>query len=339
MECECKSGADCHCCTPRKTSNKTRKSPLAASVVDAPSPAGMSSHVLARIAELRPVLPRPEMQSHIPSSSTVHGHAGRQPHEDVLYNPYKGAYDYSHGYSQPPSPPSSYGQSFPNLLENLTVPPVSFPSLCGCGDNCSCAGCTDHTAPSPSNCSNPGACSACLDCLALSLPASLPPNAPMSASDLYEQAQYIDEWIRQISALPISESTSHDYNIGMEPTYSNIQAWEVPGGSNDYDAGRECICPPGLCQCDREYSSEGPSNNGGSNLTFGEEASCSCYSGRQQQQQQSQTTGNGYLSVPMPGFNRSRSSSESNASGNHYEGYISTSRLDGAHSVSARRSS
>ncbi|KAF5351565.1 hypothetical protein D9758_007198 [Tetrapyrgos nigripes] len=123
--CTCKTNGECHCCTPRKSAPKSRKkSPPKPSTSDAsplPGPefqaTESSSHVLNRIAELRPVLPKPAISFpdgplHDPSSS---GQVSSRHHPLEYYSPYGRAYDniHPHGHSH------AYQQSHPQLPLDL----------------------------------------------------------------------------------------------------------------------------------------------------------------------------------------------------------------------------
>lgn len=221
-----------------------------------------SSQILARIAELRPVLPRPSHDGfhqggplHLPSSGLSHGHASR--HAEHIFKPYERAYGMTH---QHPVHPQSYvgpGPSDPTFAfhdqtytgqmmgvtnnswaprqENVPIDNSAFPSLCGCGDDCTCPGCLYHnrSAAMPpssaySSCSNPGACGTCLDCTILSLPASaIPP--PDTALSIYDsQPDAIDEWLRQMSSSISSPSQSFQ-NIP-----SQFQQPSQPWGSRSF---------------------------------------------------------------------------------------------------------
>jgi hypothetical protein len=253
--CSCQAGGVCQCCTPRKSAPRRRKTGDRKSDEEYDSQKGhieskrshqpptpsspLSSQVLARIAELRPVLPRPSNRSihlsrpsHDPSSGVAHNHAPRHyTRDNMMFSPYGRAYDMTHGfdpaYGRHDAPETSVQQT-PQGTQNLHRPAVltgpqsldipssveswlstgeSFPSACNCGDGCTCPGCLEHNggrAAVPgvsafSSCANPGTCSHCLDCTILSLPASIPPDTALSIFDS-PQSQSIDEWIRQISA-------------------------------------------------------------------------------------------------------------------------------------------
>ncbi|KAF9463211.1 copper fist DNA binding domain-containing protein [Collybia nuda] len=236
--CQCKTEGACYCCTPRKSAPRNRKKGTAQTErtahnsCDMPSSTQLSeyhtsrtpSHILARLAELRPVAPRlTSGPLHDPScGQTIRHHS----HENLSFSPYGRAYDFSHEHmydqdaSQVIIPPDAFAmdpassipldeQIFRTQLRALEIAatspwtPTSFPSACGCGESCSCPGCGQHNGNSPiasssafSSCANPGICNACLDCTILSLPASLPPDTSLSIFDAY-QTDSIDEWIRQ----------------------------------------------------------------------------------------------------------------------------------------------
>lgn len=222
-----------------------------------------SSQILARIAELRPVLPRPSHDGlnqggpvHLPSTGISHGHASRHP--EHVFKPYERAYGMTH---QHPVQPQSYvapGPSNPTFTFNdqtftgqmMGVPTSNpwaprqgsvgldnsvFPSFCGCGDDCNCPGCLYHnrSATMPpssaySSCSNPGACGTCLDCTILSLPPSaIPP--PDTALSIYDsQPDAIDEWLRQMSSSvssPSSQSFQGFSASGAQFQQPSSQSW------------------------------------------------------------------------------------------------------------------
>jgi hypothetical protein len=312
--CSCKAGGVCQCCTPRKSAPNRRKPGERKSDEDRDHQKGLteskrshkmpvpssplSTQVLARIAELRPVLPRLsnasaylDGPSHDPSSSVAHSHAARYYNRDnVMFSPYGRAYEISHGLDnayvhndraesnaiQQPS------QDIQNLNGSANQPSLdipsgvepwlstgeSFPSTCNCGNGCTCPGCIEHNGGRPVvpgtsafSCVNPGACSHCLDCTILSLPASLPPDSHLSIFDP-SQSQSIDEWIRQISAqstaLTGSVQSSLPTDITMNSAYTT-PSWEdaqMPrisepmrnSPSSECCNGR-CKCPSGSCGC------------------------------------------------------------------------------------------
>ncbi|RDB28268.1 Metal-binding regulatory protein cuf1 [Hypsizygus marmoreus] len=227
--CSCAAGEACHCCIPRKSAPRNRKKDAArpqrppAESYDTPRPSGSRtpSHILARLAELRPVLPRPSRSRsdsgplHDASSGIAHGHSARP--ENHLFSPYGRAYDMTHEHayddgqdqqlndvSQNFSVPSTSlfpydEQIFRDQLHALEaaaasswLPPqgsesgaLSFPSTCGCGDSCSCPGCVQHNgasaAPSSSAFSSCMNPGACNTCLDCTI-LSLPASLPPDTS-------------------------------------------------------------------------------------------------------------------------------------------------------------
>jgi hypothetical protein len=201
----CKLGGACNCCTPRKSAPRARRGnnstsgshPVAADAsIDvlahgATHASRAPSQILARLAELRPVLPRPvDGPIHHPSSGLTHAHHSRHySHENLLFSPYGRAYDLAHNdqaYDQ------ARNRSVPNILMqnnvSMTTRPLpteertfrdqlraleasasptpsnpstegvdvsatrpTFPSTCGCGDRCSCPGCRQHNGAAPSS--------------------------------------------------------------------------------------------------------------------------------------------------------------------------------------------
>jgi hypothetical protein len=224
----------------------------------------------------------------------THGSHGRHlSHENLLFSPYGRAYDLTHHeqeYDQfrnrsvpnivmsnaPMTPPlPAEEQRFREqlrALEAAAASPVlmhtssramataqSFPSVCGCGDNCTCPGCRQHNdadanAPSSSafsSCTKPGVCNSCLDCTILSLPASLPPDSSLSIFDAY-QADSIDEWIRQVSSLPrdppgASQQDAWDNYLSpiTEPPSNTDGSYRV-----QQCCGVLCKCSPEMCRCE-----------------------------------------------------------------------------------------
>ncbi|KAG7442908.1 uncharacterized protein BT62DRAFT_973238 [Guyanagaster necrorhizus] len=269
--CACASGAVsvdelCACATPRKSAPRRRPkvdTETRASTSPHPpeTPSINSSHILARIAELRPVLPKPPAINgpvHVPSAGINHVSAIRHHGHDTSFSPYGRAYGQVHMSSRPSSPlandmysaipsssnvPINQTQAFNNVLwsqsQNAETA-MEFPmsSMCGCGDNCGCPGCSQHdpsgdrAAYNFFSCSNPSACGACLDCLVQSLP-SFPQASPTETQD---PTSTLDEWMRQFNA-----GTSFDE-----------MAQSVPWMTQD----RPRLCPidngclPGSCQCD-----------------------------------------------------------------------------------------
>ncbi|KAF9269514.1 hypothetical protein L218DRAFT_272584 [Marasmius fiardii PR-910] len=112
--CSCSQTGECNCCIPRKSAPRRRKKESSGTKAQKNSGAitppnnTASSHpshtALTRIAELRPVLPKPTSTRrhdyldgpvHEPSSGQHHSHAARH-YESSLYSPYGRAYDYTH---------------------------------------------------------------------------------------------------------------------------------------------------------------------------------------------------------------------------------------------------
>lgn len=296
--CSCAANGACNCWTPRKpVSRPRRKTDSALSATTAVTPHSMahappavtpadtaagldahspteapaprsSSHILARISELRPVLPRPTSH-HDPSSGIAHGHPNRH-HESAFFSPYGRAYDINHlhhphtaddgrRFSSGPAPskPQIYDRAVANSISTdptVSNASITFPSPCGCGDGCSCPGCFHHNnapfAPSPTaypTCSNPAHCNACLDCTIL----SLPPDTALSIPEP-QQAEAIDEWIRQVQANPDSMMMP-----GMD---GQLTGWD---NLAQLSAGRrQCAtCTSFYCSCERESNDHHESSN------------------------------------------------------------------------------
>ena len=258
--CRCNKGEQCDCCTPRKPPGRRRSSVHHQEVLRAERhhlhhhhaesshgstepPPPISTHVLARIAELRPVLPRPPRNDgplHDPSSSMPHSHSNRHhTHENMYFSPYGRAYEHIHTpdhYETKPMPHSGDTRALPvrhqppvrqNMLPGTQSgfdawqgAPGVFPSACTCGDSCRCPGCSQHSsapiAPGGAYaaCTDPASCSFCLDCTILSLPPSSAPPSNDSTSD--SQTREFEEWLRQISsASPTAANT-----VGMPSNFS-----------------------------------------------------------------------------------------------------------------------
>jgi len=235
----------------------------------APAASGSSSSaaIMNRIAELRPVLPRPPDGGpvHNPSSGVAHSHPNR--HHENGPQPYKVAYGMAHqhlpmqhhqSYASPgPSNLTSTSftfnddQNFAEQMQMMGVNPwavnqapssgdldldttnLTFPSLCGCGDDCNCPGCFHHNnrataTPSSSSayasCTNPGACGTCLDCTILSLPAStiLPDDTALS---IHNSNEPIAEWLRQLSTSDFLDPSNSFQQPGF-PDF-NQQNWSL----------------------------------------------------------------------------------------------------------------
>jgi len=154
----------------------------------------------------------------------------------------------------------------PTRVESWTSNGESVPSACNCGDGCTCPGCAEHngggalvpaTSAFPS-CANPGACSHCLDCTILSLPASLPLDTALSIYDS-TQSQSIDEWIRQISNPSNASSGRPPPSLppDLAMTQARSSSWEnyrmppvsIRNSRPSECCGGQCTCPSGLCTC------------------------------------------------------------------------------------------
>ncbi|KAF5325404.1 hypothetical protein D9619_009678 [Psilocybe cf. subviscida] len=190
---QCKSGDPCACITPRTRTRVRGDSDLSSSrsaggssrrcAVDSSAP-GSSSQILARIQELRPLVPRPPPSgsshpmsgngSHNPSAGIPHGHTVSRHHDTFApYGRVNGMVSYQTAHPQsyvlPPGPPNSMypyteqmfaDPSFPNTAGSPNpsqwglLPEsgsgvdsnAAFHSLsmCGCGDGCACPGCVHH---------------------------------------------------------------------------------------------------------------------------------------------------------------------------------------------------
>lgn len=315
--CRCSSSGPCNCCTPRKPATRRRFSGAEPPKRDklhsdsskhheSLSPP-LSSHVLARIAELRPVAPRPAHRQlpldgslHNPSSGVPHGHSIR--HHSYDFSPYGRAYGYTHsdhphdqkGSSLTPDPRSFAGrsvQSQQQALRSQTVPDAwspaeAFPSVCACGDSCMCPGCTLHNNPpitggaTYASCSNPSTCAFCLDCTILSIPAgNPPPNIDLSSDP--SQSQEFDEWLRQVALSPGISNSQPNFNP-YELTTPQIQPYqsgrprlpETPSPPAECCGGRckcprnSCACLPDCCGCCLGCQCDNHCNDARSRMTF-----------------------------------------------------------------------
>ncbi|KAI6165218.1 hypothetical protein EDD17DRAFT_1450826, partial [Pisolithus thermaeus] len=248
--CRCNKAGPCDCAVPRKTVPRRRLSNHDATKGDKyrmetslpstkePFPP-LSSHVIARIAELRPVLPRPartlpEGPIHDPSLGIPHGHSSRHhAHDNMFFSPYNRAYEQTHtpdfaherkpamaagdGHMliSSPSPQNGAAGMTPSVdsWQSISGGP---PSSCTCGDSCSCPGCSQHngTAIPPgvayASCTNPTACTFCLDCTILSFSTNIAQPTFDTASD--PQSRELEEWLRQLSA------AASPSPMGMQPT-------------------------------------------------------------------------------------------------------------------------
>ncbi|KAL4076725.1 hypothetical protein V8B97DRAFT_1490200 [Scleroderma yunnanense] len=294
--CRCKKGGPCDCAVPRKSVARRRMSNHDVSKGDKhhleiqpplskDSFPPLSSHVIARIAELRPVLPRPARSNafpegpiHDPSLGIPHGHGSRHhSHENMYYSPYGRAYEHSHtldfthkpttpggGVPTPIQPNSMPG--IPPSIDSWQPPSGGSPSPCACGDSCRCPGCTQHnTAAVPpggayASCVNPATCSFCLDCTIFSFSA----NATLPVVDPTD----LDEWVYttpSTSSLGM-QSTVSPYDLAVSQISSLPHSSDGPARSAQILAenhrrscacpGNSCSCPSGTCQCGQ--SGDGP---------------------------------------------------------------------------------
>jgi hypothetical protein len=375
--CNCKNGSECHCATPRKTVHRSRKlvaravshngeatelysnaaGNVAPNRTHSTSNMPLSSHILARIAELRPVLPRPMNNSgplHDPSSGIAHGSGVRHhTHENMFFSPYSRAYGHVHHSSEhisydrttrddrPREAPAAPQQLSPSDVPfSADVAPItptvwrnggSFPSLCGCGDICSCPGCVEHDpnaatarARNPNvfaSCTNPGACSSCLDCTILSLPSAIPPDTILSIYGEDEtHTQSIDEWI---ASLPSSALPQQQPYVTAPPSWDSVQVPRISEPTGDAGSDSDCKCPPGSCTCEASYcgfcqgcACEDVDNR--EQLTFavsGERGECQSEVEKQIGVAPTMARTNGeYLSFPSPGLPKTGSGSSSSLS-------------------------
>lgn len=388
-------GGACQCCTPRKSAPRRRrktvgsdkekdnqKRPTVSSTTHKQPP---STQILARLAELRPVLPKPSNRSvflagptHDPSSNVSHSHAMRHyTRDNMVFSPYGRAYDMSHGsdivngsdneQQNLPQTSSYFAQAtqppdIPANVESWLSTTESFPSTCKCGEGCSCPGCVEHNGngiiasgtTAFSSCANPGACSHCLDCAILSLPASLPQNTSLSIYDPSE-AQNIDEWIRQISAQPASSDFSPSSSLPPDLGIIQDMPWDTfrapriseptPNNNRSECCSGQCQCSPTSCACPQdccgccqgcvcvEHEHAGSNARGLTFATSGERGAC-C-SGAVRKAARSLVTSNGqggsrgdipfsrmpienYLTIPDTSRSRSSSTSSQSVSESPY---------------------
>lgn len=259
--CQCKDTKSCRCSQPRASgsSSKPRKHSVKFELNDrAPmsvfgDPSRVQSNtaqILARIAELRPVLPRPadaSSSSMSPSPSPHHNHHGGRHYHENTFSPYERAYGMSH---HQPLHPHASSNAFSNPTAPHMPPPPphgsngiynNLPSVCGCGDNCQCPGCSYHnntilSAESAfSTCANPDNCTTCLDCTILSLQNMMPPDTALSIPEPSADSAVVDEWLRQLVAPPQTPHHNSEYAgyTGSSPT-SSMWAAAVGGSSDGY---------------------------------------------------------------------------------------------------------
>ncbi|KAK2460766.1 hypothetical protein APHAL10511_007236 [Amanita phalloides] len=231
--CECKYGATCTCWTPRHSSAFRSAASISyhsesaeVSIDEQPQARLSMPHILARVNDLRPVLPRPTISSP-PSAGPIHDLSSGMPHsipnrqhmhDNVMFSPYGRAHDRTHDH--PLGHEKHYmGQSMPYLQgdglyerpmlelaasgsQDLTLGGLSLTSACNCRTSCQCAGC-EPTKPSvpnlDANCAS-NVCTTCLECSYFS------PSSSSATQQRSEQRVAIDEWLRQIS-VPTSGDT------------------------------------------------------------------------------------------------------------------------------------
>ena len=243
--CECKSGASCTCWTPRFNSTSASNTYLdETSETGSPQTRLSMSHILARVKELRPVLPRPARSSpphggpiHELSSGIPHTIPNRHYiHDNVMFSPYGRAHDRTHdhplglekhnltglstsflpGDGLYERPMLELGASGSPAERLLSIGRFSFPSACTCGDPCRCTGCEPSKAVNAStsnaNCTANG-CSTCLECSYFN------PLASSAIQQRSDQRGAIDEWLRQISA-PASENTGFQQTTFIKQEYT-----------------------------------------------------------------------------------------------------------------------
>ncbi|RXW18688.1 hypothetical protein EST38_g7160 [Candolleomyces aberdarensis] len=254
ISCQCKDSGTCPCCVPRKAAPKARKSsvkfetpdrtPASLSVFGDPSRVqSNTAQILARIAELRPVLPRPNQSSGLIRDPAVGpSHPGRQHHDHASFSPYERAYDMTHHQPLHHHPRTPQFGLDPSTNPNQEA---FFPSACGCGDNCRCPGCTYHNntivsgESAFSTCAHPERCSTCLDCTILSLQNMLPDTAlSISQSTVPEgnppSLDSVDEWLRQM--MMSQDAFPNDYTQQQSQGGSSSM-WPGPMAPNPPDIG------------------------------------------------------------------------------------------------------
>ncbi|TFK31704.1 hypothetical protein BDQ12DRAFT_93825 [Crucibulum laeve] len=261
--CSCSFGGECHCCTPRKGAPRSKRKQSNAQVMPGDGTSqcyrdgrvASSANVMARMSELRPVLPRPTSYEdvtsgpfHDPSSGVTHGHSSR--HHDNVFSPYGRAYDHSH--QQIPGSPQSmpYATDLGQLMMTPTTDVTwsssptadhNFTAACDCGENCGCAGCFYHMRAgnipiSGATCTNPGTCNSCFDCTILSLPSGpdATPNTALSIPSPTD-ADAIDEWVRQVSfpqnqiaeEYTIDVRDEQNYSTGWNQQYATASSYQT----------------------------------------------------------------------------------------------------------------
>ena len=205
-----------------------------------------------RLAELRPVLPRPSRPLHNLSDFTHGYHARHHSQEHLLLSQ---AHNITHPYNM------FRNRSVPNIVnqDNPSMPPTpilaeerrslyQYPSVCKCGNSCSCPDCPQHNSTSGANA---GACNACLNCIPLSLAPPLSPDTSLSIFDAYP-AESIDNWVTQVLSLPRDSSgrqqqgTWDSYLAPItEPPLNTEGRYRIQPC-----CGVFCKCSPETCECD-----------------------------------------------------------------------------------------
>lgn len=230
------------------------------------------SHILARVKELRPVLPRPTRSSPT-NGGPIHELSSGMPHsipnrhhmyDHVMFSPYGRAHDRTHDhplghekqnlvglptsyvpdglYERPVSELAASGVQAERLM---SIGRFSFTSACTCGDPCRCTGCEQNNSVDiPAldvNCTS-NACQTCLECSYFN---------PLSSSPIQQRSDQrvaIDEWLRQVSA-PASENTcfqqtfiKQEYTPSLELASQNMDINEQ-SDSNWDNVARCCVQP------------------------------------------------------------------------------------------------
>ncbi|KAH9847001.1 hypothetical protein C2E23DRAFT_533156 [Lenzites betulinus] len=374
-------------------------------------PAALVVH--AHSGNNRPVLPKPPAERAVspsrsapvaPPSAPLRG---RSPsHGQSYYSPYGRAYEYAHGhevpYPQQSHPSTVYPQSDADYLPPASLDSSSEggnantyspweagggsavystssdpPPLCNCGSTCACAGCLEHNGPNAdpvASCANPNTCSACLECNIIALTA-LSSEITQSMYDP-AQVQNVDEWLRQVSAMPdfassgnpnpaFSSSTLTQSDLRFEeapsqghrtwnddpratpslPSFSSTIESDCCGGRCQCPT-RMCSCPSDCCGCCQGCSCTGCDHDGssGRTLTFatsGERAPC-CGGSDHDGYSTTRTTSSMHTQVPFSP-NPLASSSENSrfADGNWSSHLLAVPRetLSRASSLSSSKSS
>ncbi|KAJ3492005.1 hypothetical protein NLI96_g305 [Meripilus lineatus] len=298
--CNCKVSGSCTCCTPRTTASRTKRqgneraSPRSAEDITSQHerlpitrPAGLV--VVANSGDFRPVLPRPQ-----PSPAYNRDNSQASPsRQTILFSPYGRAYEQARGVevtSTMPLMPPDYSKSSPDVVDpasqsnaeltswwgNMSPPFPTSPTLsCGCGPGCACPGCFVHRGNNvsennaQSTCANPGACNACLDCTILSLPASIPPDTPLSRLGGTSEYPGIDDWIDQVSQLTNSSGGSAGPSPSQLPPPSSISQQQQQQQQQDSQhlSSRNGVSASGSGTHSRDMMTNGTSNSNSNSHT------------------------------------------------------------------------